>query len=211
MDGARSPVPAQAGLIGPNALLQLIAVLDRHEGRATRDLLFEAAGVVPPPSDAGMWPEDQAAALHRMLRQAMPDRADGLLRLAGEATADYILAHRIPRLAQRAIRLLPGPLGARVLAAAIDRHAWTFAGSGQFRIASRRPLVFEVAGNPLIRGEAAPHPLCHWHAAVFERLFRRLVWPRAVVEEVACAATGAPACRFEIRPRAAASQGRGRR
>lgn len=207
MDGAPGPVPAAAGLIGPNAILQLMSVLDRHEGRAMRDLLFEAAGIGPPPPDAGMWPEHEAAALHRMLRQALPDRADGLLRLAGEATADYILAHRIPRLAQGAIRALPGPLGARVLAAAIDRHAWTFAGSGRFRIASRRQLVFELAGNPLIRGEVAPHPLCHWHAAVFERLFRRLVWPRAVVEELACAAAGAPACRFEIRPRAAVSRG----
>lgn len=207
MDGARSPVPAEAGLIGPNALLQLIAVLDRHEGRATRDLLFEAAGVAPPSADAGMWPEDQAGAVHRMVRQALPERADGLLRLAGQATADYILAHRIPLGARVLIRALPGPLGARVLSGAIARHAWTFAGSGRFRIVSRRPLVFEVAGNPLIRGEAAAHPICHWHAAVFERLFRRLVWPGAVVEEVVCAATGAPACRFEIRPRDVGSQG----
>ncbi|HSF64122.1 MAG TPA: bacteriochlorophyll 4-vinyl reductase [Paracoccaceae bacterium] len=213
MDGMHSPVSAEAGLIGPNALLQLISVLDRHEGRATRDLLFEAAGVAPPPPDAGMWPEDQAGAVHRMVRQALPDRADGLLRLAGQATADYILANRIPAVAQVLIRALPGPLAARVLSGAIERHAWTFAGSGRFRIVSRRPLVFEVAGNPLIRGEVALHPMCHWHAAVFERLFRRLVWRRAVVEEAACAAVGAPACRFEIRsrPRAAAPQGWARR
>ncbi|MEM1431648.1 MAG: V4R domain-containing protein, partial [Pseudomonadota bacterium] len=42
-------------------------------------------------------------------------------------------------------------------------------------------------------------PLCHWHAAVFERLFRVLVSPESSVTEVACCAMGAPACRFEIR------------
>jgi divinyl protochlorophyllide a 8-vinyl-reductase len=166
-----------------------------------RDLLFEAASVAPPPPDAGMWPEAECAAVHRMLRQGWPDQAPGLLRLAGQATAEYILAHRIPAPVRRLLRVLPGVLSAPLLTAAIERHAWTFAGSGSFAVTGRRPLTFEIKGNPLIAGESAGHPLCDWHAAVFERLFRSLVWPRATVTEVACTARGADACRFAINPR----------
>jgi divinyl protochlorophyllide a 8-vinyl-reductase len=101
------------------------------------------------------------------------------------------------------IRALPGPLGARMLAAAIARHAWTFAGSGAFRVVSHRPLTFEVAGNPLTAGAVSDHPMCDWHAAVFERLFSRLVWPGAVAQEVNCCACGDAACRFVLHPHGA--------
>lgn len=104
--------------------------------------------------------------------------------------------------------MLPARLGARLLTAAIARHAWTFAGSGQFRVMSQSPLTFEIVANPLIAGEEAQGPLCHWHAAVFQRLYRRLVWPRARVDELACAAAGAPGCRFVIWPDAAMQHGK---
>jgi divinyl protochlorophyllide a 8-vinyl-reductase len=175
-----------------------MAILDRYEGRAFRNALFADAGVAPPPPDAGMWPESEAAAVHRLLRARLPRRAPGLLTLSGRAVADYILRYRIPAPARLLIRVLPAPLGARLLAQAIDRHAWTFAGSGRFSILSYRPLTFEITANPLIAGESAPLPLCHWHRAVFERLFRSLVWRRAEVRETSCAATGAAACRFVV-------------
>lgn len=201
MDGARVTQTETTGRIGPNAILQTLAILDRYEGRVMRDLVMETAGVPVPPPDAGMWPEADCAAVHHALRLCLPERAEGLLRLSGLATGDYILRHRIPRAAQLMIRALPGFIGARILVAAITRHAWTFAGSGTFRVMGWHPLTFEVTANPLIRGEVADHPICHWHAAVFERLLSRLCWPRVIVRETACAATGAPACRFEVSPR----------
>src|SRR6056297_836771 len=147
------------GRIGPNAVLQLLPVLDAAEpGLAVR--MLAAAGLDGPPSDAGLMDEGPAAALHRTVRRARPD-ADALLARAGRGTADYILAHRIPGPAQAMLRALPGPVAAPLLARAIARHAWTFAGSGRFRIAGRAPPVFELAGNPLIAGEAAEAPLCH--------------------------------------------------
>lgn len=185
-------------LIGPNAILQLIAVLDREEGRVTRDLVVAAAGVEVPPADSGMIPEAEAARLHLAVRRMLPEPAAGILRRAGLATGEYILRHRIPRAAQWLIRGLPAPIGARVLSAAIARHAWTFAGSGGFRVRRGRGLVFEVVNNPLVMGLTAETPLCDWHAAVFERLFSRLVWPGCRVEEVACIAKGDPACLFRI-------------
>ncbi len=202
MDGGFVPVPAAEARIGPNAITQLVAVLDRVEGRAFRDQVMGAAGVAVPDPTLGMIPEADAAAVHLALRMAVPERAAGLLRLAGLATGSYILKHRIPRAAQWVIRALPAPLGARVLAGAIARNSWTFAGSGMFRITGWHPLTFEVAGNPLVAGLRGDHPMCDWHAAVFERLFARLVWRACVVREVTCAAAGDAACRFEVLPHA---------
>lgn len=247
----QAPAGPVVARIGPNAIHQLVDVLDRREGREVRDRLCAAAGIVPPPADAGMWPEAEAAALHRTVREAVPDRAGALLDEAGAATGDYILSHRIPRLAQWALRALPRGIAARLLARAIAAHAWTFAGSGRFRIvpageaalgrgsaplpgvegtavgglpggpgarppdpsptagAGARPtpvLVFEIEGNPMVAGERAGRPLCVWHAAVFRRLFGRLVWPDAELQETACAARGEPCCRFELYPRGMGSQ-----
>ena len=188
--------PAE-GRIGPNALLQLIPVLDRTLGAPDRLRLFARAGAGAVPSDQ-MIAEGPVAQVHRAIRARLPDQAQALMQEAGRGTADYILAHRIPKPAQRLLRALPRRLAAPLLARAIARNAWTFAGSGQFRIVSVRPLVFEIADNPMVRGEAALHPVCAWHVAVFQRLFAALVDPRAAVTETACCACGAPACRFVL-------------
>jgi len=95
------------------------------------------------------------------------------------------------------LRLMPVSLGIRVLGQAIARNAWTFAGSGAFTVEA--PGRFRLQGNPLIRGESADQPLCHWHIAVFDRLFQALISPKIHFTETECAACGAPACRFEIR------------
>ena len=185
--------------IGPNAILQHLPVLDAALGPAGRAALLARAGVAPPAPGSGMIPQAEVIALHRAVWAELPDLAPAIQAAAGRATGDYILAHRIPGLAQRLIRALPARLGARLLAAAIARHAWTFAGSGRFRILRHCPLTVEIADNPLALGPPGA-PSCHWHAAVFARLFGALVWPGAVLRETACCAAGAPACRFEIGP-----------
>ena len=186
--------------IGPNAILQHLPVLDDAIGERLRSALLHRAGVAEPPADAGMLPEDEVARLHHAVRLFLPDRAPDIQRAAGLATGDYILAHRIPRLAKWLIRVLPAPLGARLLALAITKHAWTFAGSGAFRVLGYGPLRVEIRDNPLAQ-QAAEAPICHWHAAVFERLFDALVWPDVHVVEEHCTAMGAPACIFRIAPR----------
>lgn len=185
-----------AAEIGPNAVLQMIPVLDRVLGPPARLRLCQAAGLGAMPSDAGLMPEEPAVRLHQSLRALAPADAALIAAEAGRGTAEYILAHRIPGLAQVLLRALPPGLAAQALSRAIERHAWTFAGSGRFRrLGAWR---FELEDNPLIRGEASPGPICHWHVAVFERLYRALVAPDARCRETACAAAGAPACRFEL-------------
>jgi len=201
MDGGGTPAfaagtGAQGGLIGPNAVLQLLAPMRATLGEAEASRILALCGLDPLPDGSGMIPEGPVAALHQSLRRAHPATAEALARTSGAATADYIMANRIPALARVVLRALPRPLAVRLLARAIARNAWTFTGSGRFRILSLDPPVFEIADNPVVRGEHAMQPVCHWHAAVFTRLFQSLADRRLVFTETECCATGAGACRF---------------
>lgn len=198
--------------IGPNAVTRLaeaLAAADPGGGLAAR--VFAAAGcldwLVEPPGT--MVDERPVARLHAEVHDHMPaPLAEAVLRDAGRRTGAYILAHRIPAPARALLRALPAVLADRMLTAAIARHAWTFAGSGRFETeptgprARRRVVV--LGGNPLAlppedaAAALPPRPGCVWHAQVFETLYARLVHPAATARETACAADGAPACRFEI-------------
>jgi divinyl protochlorophyllide a 8-vinyl-reductase len=197
-----SPRPAAtAARVGPNAILQVVEALERGEGKAVRAHILSGAGLAGyaarPPAE--LVPECEVAALQRAVRAALPGpRADALLRDAGRATGDYLLRHRIPGFARRGLRALPARLSARCLTAVIRRHAWTFAGSGTFRALAGHPLRVEIRGCPLCRAQRSAGPVCHYYAAVFERLFQALVSPRARAIETACQAAGDRACTFEI-------------
>lgn len=184
--------------IGPNAVLQLAPAMDRIAGVDARRALFAPLGFDPLPGADTMIDEARVAALHQALRHGLPQDAARIAIAAGTGTGDYILAHRIPPRVQMLLRALPAGFAAPVLTRAILAHGWTFCGTGQLSARSGTPVVFSLADNPLVRGEHATAPACHWHAAVFERLYSRLVHPQAQVAETACCATGAPACRFEI-------------
>ena len=193
-----TPLPAGTAKIGPNAILQLLPVLEAEGGQPLVDRMLAEAGLTAPPPNTGMMDERPAAAMHQALRRDLPARAADLARAAGLATGDYILAHRIPNPAQSLLRRLPPPIAAWMLTRAIAQHSWTFAGSGRFEILSTRPLSIAIHDNPVVRGEHSDIPLCHWHAAVFERLFTTLIHPDYRAHETACCATGAKACVFKI-------------
>lgn len=194
----RTSEDAHAGaVIGPNAVLQLLPQIKRIGGEARVAQMLAEAGIFEVPDGSHMIPEGDAMRLHQVLRRHEPDMAPELASDAGRATADYILAHRIPEFAQMILKLLPASLAARSLSKAIEKHAWTFAGSGAFRVVS--PWSFEIAQNPIVRGEHSTWPLCHWHAAVFARLYQVLVDARCVcVETTCCAVPTDDVCRFEI-------------
>jgi divinyl protochlorophyllide a 8-vinyl-reductase len=184
------------GRIGPNAVTRLAEALG-----AAAPAIFAAAGLAhrlaTPPG--AMVPETEVTALHRALRGGFtPEAADRIAREAGRRTAQYLLAHRIPSPLQALLRLLPARLAARLLLRAIGRHAWTFAGSGTFRILPGTPPRFAIEHGPIARAGAAEHPVCGYYAATFETLCVALVSPRARVAEIACEAMGAPACVFAL-------------
>lgn len=187
--------------IGPNAITRVAEALQQRNGEAFTALIFGRAGLLrylgqPPQS---MVDEAEVMRLHRVLRDSVgPVDARAVARDAGQRTADYLLARRIPRPVQALLHRLPAALAARVLLAAIRRHAWTFAGSGHFSARAGRPVVLTLRDNPLCRGLTLDEPACHYYAATFEHLFRVLVHPHARVRETACEAMGADACVFEI-------------
>ncbi len=194
MDGAR----LAAGRIGPNAVTRLAEAL----GAARAQAVFGAAGLAARLDDppGRMVPEMEVIALHRAARALLGEAAaEAAAREAGRLTARYLLAHRIPRAMRMMLRVLPARPAALLLFRAVGRHAWTFAGSGRFRLLPGRPFRVEIAGGPIARAGAADHPVCGYYAATFETLCRALLHPGAQVTEIACEAMGAPGCLFELR------------
>lgn len=185
------------GLIGPNAILQLLPLIERLGGPERRARMLAAAGLFDLPDGQSMIPETDAARLHRQLRLEEPELAPCLTAAAGYETANYILANRIPPSAQWLLKALPPGASARLLSRAIARHAWTFAGSGHLHVVN--PWTFELENNPLIRGETSDTCICHWHAAVFAQLYRTLVSGSCGCAETRCGAQGlGHRCRFEL-------------
>jgi divinyl protochlorophyllide a 8-vinyl-reductase len=86
-----------------------------------------------------------------------------------------------------------------MLLAAIRRNAWTFSGSGHLDAEGGMPVRLRLSGCPLCRGATTVAPICDYYATTFERLFRTLVSPDAVVTETICHAMGAAACEYEVR------------
>lgn len=188
-----TPHPVQPALIGPNAILQLDPLL---RAAGLDRAVYEAADLDVLPDGESMIDEAPVARVHQALRRLAPDMAEGLSYEAGVMTGRYILTHRIPQTAQSMLLSLPWRLSARLLARAIAANAWTFAGSGEFRVLS--PFSFELRDNPIVRGERADHAICHWHCGVFTTLYAALVHPKMRCVETECGATGYPACRFEL-------------
>ncbi len=182
--------------IGPNAVIQLAAALRARFGKGGGRQVFAVAGHLPlfhqPPQE--MVEEATAAALYRALFAVLPaEIAADVAADAGTRTANYVLANRIPMMAQRLLKTMPVTLAGPLLLKAIARNAWTFAGSGQVRTEScGRHFAVEIAANPMAM------PGCAWHQAVFQRLFAVLVAPEITVRHPRCCHEGARSCRFEI-------------
>ena len=188
------PAPAPAGMVGPNAVIQLGAALGDMLGPGRAEALFAAEGfgaLLHDPPGAMIDQAIPAALMARLWRDLPAATARAVAAEAGRRTADYVIANRIPAVAQWLLRHAPRQLGARLLMTAILKNAWTFCGSGRCTVETGRRLAITVADNPLAV------PGCAWHVAVFERLFARLVAEGTAVRHTSCCRDGGP-CRFEI-------------
>ncbi len=191
--------PEQSARIGPNAILQYVPVLAAQLGDVRMRALLHTASIDALPDGTEMIDEAQVRRLHQTIRRTLPDSAPLLARQAGIATANYIIRNRIPAFAKPLLRWLPRRAAESLLARAVGQHAWTFCGSGAFRITGWSPLTVEIQRNPLVLGEQAQTPVCDWHAAVFEHLFSRLLGRPYRATELVCGACSGSVCRFEIR------------
>lgn len=204
-DPGSAAVAVTPARIGPNAIIRVAEALDAQGAEAAA--VFAEAGLehhlAQPPQQ--MVDERDVIALQQALRRRLGiDAARKVSFDAGLRTGDYLLAHRIPRPAQRVLRLLPPGPSSRMLLKAVGQHAWTFSGSGAFGFSPRsllrgRPVQVRIAGCPICRGSHAEVAVCDFYTGAFERLFRTLVSARTEVAEVQCQAQGADACVFEMR------------
>jgi divinyl protochlorophyllide a 8-vinyl-reductase len=169
----RRPGTRQGALIGPNAVLQAVAVMEERLGRAETRAVLVDAQMHALPSGEEMIPEVQALRLHRWLALHDPMGCFVIAEESGHRTADYIIANRIPGPAAWLLRHLPAMLAAPLLMAAIRKHAWTFIGAGVF--AAQGAWRFTIDRSDA--GDTVPLPdsLFVWYAAVFTRLYRQLV------------------------------------
>ncbi|KAA6182842.1 bacteriochlorophyll 4-vinyl reductase [Thiohalocapsa marina] len=200
MDAADDQV-APIARIGPNAIIRVAEALTDRQGPVQQ--VFAAAGLahyLAAMPDA-MVDEREVVALQAALRAELGhDEAKAVSFDAGLRTGDYLLAHRIPKGAQRVLRVLPPAPASRILLKAVGKHAWTFSGSGHFSFETGRPVRVVIEHCPVCRGIAdAPEPVCDFYTGTFQRLFSTLVSRRTEVREVECSAAGAPACVFEMR------------
>jgi divinyl protochlorophyllide a 8-vinyl-reductase len=196
---APDAVPAR---IGPNAIWRVAEALRAGPDPDAVNAVFQRAGladyleVLP----QEMVDEREVTALHQALRDVLGlKQARQIGADAGARTGGYLLAKRIPGPAQTVLRLLPSRLASRMLLKAIERNAWTFAGSAHFSTQVGKPTRFILEGSRICLDARAPVPLCDFYAGTFERLFRELVDPKVRVIEVQCQAMGDPACVFEVR------------
>lgn len=160
-------------LIGPNAVLQAVAVMEERLGKAETGSILLDAQIHALPSGDHMIAEVQALRLHRWLALHEPMDCFAIAEEAGARTADYIIAHRIPRAAVWLLRHLPGWAAAPLLMAAIRQHAWTFVGAGVF--SPQGAWAFTIDRSRANDAMMPPDSLFHWYAAVFTRLYRQLV------------------------------------
>ncbi len=191
----------RGAVVGPNAIIRVAEALGTMEGEGVRRAVFAEAGLShrlrEPPTD--MVDEQEVARLQLALHDVLgPHRSLDVAREAGRLTALYLLAHRIPRLAQIALRLAPKRLAARLMAGAIARHSWTFAGSGAFSFVIGQGIDLVIRGGPVCRLIEAEEPACAYYAATFEGVFGAVLGPSVRVVETRCEACGAEACRFEL-------------
>ncbi|WP_313389247.1 bacteriochlorophyll 4-vinyl reductase, partial [Rhodospirillum rubrum] len=97
-----TPIPPH-GRIGPNAIIRVIDALRTTIGETACARIVEEAGLATyldqPPQ--AMVDETEVARLHGALRANLDrETAEAVCRDAGEATAGYLLANRIPAAAQ---------------------------------------------------------------------------------------------------------------
>ncbi len=185
--------------IGPNAIIRVAeALVARGDDPAP---IFSSAGLAryldAPPEQ--MVDEAEVIALQTALRASLdPQSAKQVSHDAGLRTGDYLLAHRIPKGAQRILKLLPPGPASRILLSAVGKNAWTFSGSGHYSFETGRPVRVRIADCPICRGARADRPVCDFYAGAFERLFTTLVSRKTQVRETQCQAQGADACVFEM-------------
>jgi len=199
LEGDRSS--DRPGRIGPNAVLQVFNALEEGHGvqEATRMARLAGLSHHREQAPATMIDERDVVALHKTVRNAMTGKeADQILWRAGERTADYILANRIPKPVQIMLRALPAKLASRLLLKAIAKNAWTFAGSGTFAFTAGKPAILTLTDCPACTEVYAYNERCAYYSATLQGLFQALAHKRSRIEDDLSLTTNGRVRRFVL-------------
>ncbi len=189
------------GKIGPNAIIQTVAALQELLGdEGARGVLVRGgAGDLPDHLPHALIDEREFHALVELLiEQIGSERTNQVMERSGQLTADYVFANRIPAFVRVLLRLLPPRLGLRLLLPAMQRHTWTFAGSGVFAYDLMPTPSLSIANGSLFDTPAMASAMCAYYRGAFEQMFRKLICPRATLHELECQARGDRRCRYAI-------------
>ncbi|MEI7772852.1 MAG: bacteriochlorophyll 4-vinyl reductase [Chloroflexales bacterium] len=189
-----------AARIGPNAIIQTIASLREVYGPdELRALLAGDAEGYLSHLPHEMIPEAEFHVLVELLTARLgAERAGEILHRAGERTADYVRANRIPAPIRTVLGLLPAPLSLRLLLPAISKHAWTFVGSGVFSFSIGRTPSVSIGRSVSQDTSGIASVLCRYYYGAFTQMLRRVVNSRISLREVACQARSGSACVYQI-------------
>ncbi|RRR75448.1 MAG: bacteriochlorophyll 4-vinyl reductase [Candidatus Viridilinea halotolerans] len=188
--------------IGPNSLIQTVGALEEQHGTQEAHRLLELMGhgELATQLPTTMVDEQEFIGLISALRGELGIAGAGkVLARAGERTAEYLLANRIPAPARFILPLMPRRLALPIFLKAIAGHAWTFAGSGRFSfMVERHGATLRLADCPEARGISADVPVCSFYTACFQALLRPLIDRKLTVRERSCAAQGVEGCSFDV-------------
>jgi divinyl protochlorophyllide a 8-vinyl-reductase len=182
--------------MAPFVVLEMANAVEKVKGADNREMALKDAQLFRLPRETEPVREDKAARLHQTVRRLWPEDAVEIAGIAGRAVAQRIMETQITARAQEMLSKMPRATGAWLLAKTARQNAWIFSGSGGFVVESEKRFVLRE--NPLVAGEKANAPVCHFHACLLEELFSALIHPRLVCHEVACLARGDEACIFEF-------------
>lgn len=168
------------------AVVHAAAALKAAYGPVATRWVFERARL--PESQAGPQqatvPEREVTRLHLALRAVLgAEGARAVARDAGLRTAEQVCATGLPLPIRALIRILPGPWAGRLLMDLLRRCKPALAGTGRLRVSGSHPLHIEITGCQVCRATLQDAALGAYYAAVFERLFQRLVDPATVAVE----------------------------
>lgn len=128
----KSPTTAR---MGPNSVIQTFNAVKARFGDSKAQELLRCAGLDKYSRELPCEMIDEQE-FHRLVKSVCetfnePVRSEILLD-AGRRTAYYLLQTRIPKFFQWLLKRLPTRWAAKLLLRSIQRHSWTFAGSGTF-------------------------------------------------------------------------------
>ncbi len=182
--------------IGPNSIIQTVQSLRDQYGLAQANALLAQGGQASliEHLPAEMVDEAEFHALVQMLvAQLGPTEAAQVLYEAGQRTARYLLQHRIPRLFQHLVRLLPRRSALWLLLRAISFNAWTFVGSGRFDfVVHRHPSISVRVNYPTVSSVAS------FYGGTFAHLIQVLIDPRTTMQTSTSYSAGGIDCTYTL-------------